>query len=490
MKELKNMNDIKIKKNFFYSTFFQILIIAIPFITTPYVSRILGVEGIGIQSYTTAIQTYFSLFAALGTSSYGAKVISQNRNDKRVYSILFWEIELVTIITTFICILVWFGFILFTNSYKIYYAILSLNIFAVLFDISWFFSGLEEYKIIVVWNTIVKLLGMLSIYVFVTKATHIGRYIFILAITTLISNVFLWFSLPKFLVKISYKEIRLKKHFKETFIYFVPTIATSVYTVLDKTLIGVITGSEEQNGIYEQAQKIINAAKTIVFNAINSVVGVRISFLYAEEKYAEIKGKIENSINYILCIGVACVFGLLGVAPNFVPVFLGDGYEGVIMMLYLFSPIIVIIGISNCLGSQYYIPSGKRAKSALYLIIGAGVNLALNLILIPILESYGAAIASVLAELLITTLYVKNCDGYINFKYICTSGVKKIISGIIMFFGIKVVGWFLMEHMIISLVVQVVTGVGVYLTMLLILRDKWTINILKESIDFVRKKEK
>ena len=191
---------------------------------------------------------------------------------------------------------------------------------------------------------------------------------------------------------------RFRNHFHETLIYFIPSVATSVYTVLDRTLIGTITNNRAENGFYHYTMQIINIMKALTFSSLNMVLGSRIAYLFAEEKYDEIKERIRDSINYILFMGIGICFGLIGVSGRFVPLYLGPGYDRVVTMLVLMSPIVVIIGVSNCLGSQYYTPSGNRKLSAKFIIIGAIVNLTLNLILIPRFWGYGAIVASLIAE--------------------------------------------------------------------------------------------
>ena len=140
------MNQPSVKKNYIYRLSYEILILLTPFITTPYVSRVLGADGIGIYSYTSSIMTYFTLFAALGTASYGAREIAQHRDDRQKSSKLFWEIELMTVGTSLICLLVWIFVILFSSGYRYYYLALTQTLFGTMADISWYFTGYEQIK--------------------------------------------------------------------------------------------------------------------------------------------------------------------------------------------------------------------------------------------------------------------------------------------------------------------------------------------------------
>lgn len=462
---------INLKRNFLYSMMFQIFTMITPFITAPYVSRVLGPGGIGIQSYTGSIQSYFLLFAALGTASYGNREISQARDKKEVYSKKFCEIELITVITCIVCLVAWTGLIFFDKKNQIYYIAMIPYIFGTMFDISWFYNGLENFKTTVICNILFKSIGIVAIFAFVKDENDLVLYILIMALTTMLANLSMWIYLPRYVCRISFKSLQIKDHFKQTLMYFIPTIATSIYTVLDKTLIGVITQNDAQNGYYEQATKIINMAKSVSFNAVNAVVGVRISYLFVGNKVDEIKTRINKSMDFILFMTIGCGFGIAGVAKTFVPLFFGTGYDQVINLLYIFAPIITIIGISNCLGTQYYTPSGRRNESTKYLLCGSVINLILNLCFIKRFGAYGAAFASVLAEGCISFLYVRNCNGFMRFMEILSLMYKKLIAGFIMFCLILGLDRYLHVEKLLLLICQVILGIFTYFIVLMIEKD-------------------
>lgn len=474
--------NVSIKKNIILSTLYQILTMIIPFITAPYISRVIGANGVGIYSYTLSIQTYFSMIAALGTVTYGAREIARNRDDEHRRSKIFWEIEILTIITSVICLVLWMILIGLSDTYKIYYIILTMNLFNTMFDISWFYSGLEQFKYTVTQNSIFKILGVILLFIFVKKPSDLILYIAIMSLTTLLGTMSMWMYLPKFLKKVKIKELEIVYHFKETLIYFIPTIATSIYTVLDKTLIGVITNNEKENGFYEQATKIINMTKALTFTSLNAVLGARISYLFVEEKMDEIRKRIDASINYIFLMGFGIMFGLMGVANRFVPAFFGRGYEDVIGLIKILSPLVIIIGVSNCLGAQYYNPAGLRSKSAKFIIVGSCTNLILNLFLIPKYGSYGAAVATIVAELIISILYLKYCDGFLTLKKICKFSFKKLIAGLIMLVCVCLLSNLTIFKNSMIVVIQVVLGALIYGIGLIILKDEFTISFLKSQI--------
>ena len=465
------IKERSVKKNFIYKFLYEILALAAPLITAPYVSRVLGAEGVGIYSYSQSCIAYFTMFAVLGTNIYGMREIARCRDDKTLYSKTFWEIEILTVITSTICVMLWVGITIQSIEYKPYFLALLPTLFASMLDISWFYTGQEAVGYTVFWNAICKIAGIALIFSFIKSKDDVVAYILLNSLILMFGNLSMWIFLPKFLVKVSVKSLRIWHHFKETLIYFIPTIATSIYTVLDKTLIGLITNDAYQNGFYEQATKIINIAKTASFAALNSVMGARLAYLFAENKIEEAKSKIKAAMNMILLFTIGSMFGVIAIASDFVPVFFGEGYEPVIDLLYLMAPLIVIIGISNCIGTQYYTPIGKTKIASFYLIAGSAVNLILNILFIPVLGAKGAVIGSIGAEAVITMLFVHFDERYITWKYLFESSFKKILAALLMVIAIRMESEHCVMKDVLLLFVEIISGIGVYLVSLFILKD-------------------
>ncbi len=476
-----------LKKNIAISTLYQILLVILPMITAPYIARVLGPDQSGVYDFTNSIQTYFAMFAALGTASYGAREIARVRNDEKQRSVLFWEIELMTVMTSAVCILVWFVFILFAKQYKVIYLVLTMGLLSTMFDISWFFAGMEQFTYTVSKNAICKLAGVILMFLLVRRPEDLLLYITIITASTMLGNLSMWLYIPRFITKVDFKKLRFRNHFHETLIYFIPSVATSVYTVLDRMLIGTITNNRAENGFYHYTMQIINIMKALTFSSLNMVLGSRIAYLFAEEKYDEIRERIRDSINYILFMGIGICFGLIGVSGRFVPLYLGAGYDRVVTMLVLMSPIVIIIGVSNCLGSQYYTPSGNRKLSAKFIIIGAIVNFTLNLILIPRFWGYGAIVASLIAETVITVLYFRHCNGYLTADTLFREGWKKLVAGVLMLAVIRILDRFIASD-IIALCAEVMAGFAVYCALIVLLRDTFMSEIVMGKIISRKKK--
>lgn len=474
-----------LKVNYLLSLSYQILTMITPLFTAPYVSRVLGADGVGEYSYTQSIMTYFSMLAALGTASYGIREIARYRNNKATYSRLFWEIEILSILTTMVSLVGWIIVICFSMEYRASFVALTPWLISTIFDISWFYNGLEKVSLTVLGNSICKIAGVISIFVFVKQKDDLYLYIFLNAITCMAGNMSMWLFLPRYLVKVNPQEFRIGRHFHETLIYFIPTIASSVYMVLDKTLIGIITKNAYENGYYEQASKIVNMAKSCVFVSVNNIMTARISYLYKENRIDEIKGRIYKSFDFIFFLGYGAFFGIIAVSEELVSVFFGTGYEPVITLLKMMAPLIIIVAISNCLGAQYFTPAGLRKQSSEYIIVGSIVNLILNLVLIPKFETKGAVIGSIFAEIIISSLYLVHCNEIIKVNDLFRHSYKRVLAGMVMWGVIRIIAKINIS-VIAVLAIEIFVGALVYIAILAIIKDSF----IKQIIALAQKKIK
>ena len=136
------MSKVSVKKNYILNTTYQVFTLLVPLITTPYVSRVLEPDGIGINSFVAAIAGYFCLVAALGIQTYGQREISYLQDDRKKRTRIFWEIESLAIISTVLITIIYFIFICFQSSYRAIFILYGIQIITVMFDITWLYIGI------------------------------------------------------------------------------------------------------------------------------------------------------------------------------------------------------------------------------------------------------------------------------------------------------------------------------------------------------------
>ena len=480
------------KKNFIYNSLYQVLSLIIPIVTTPYLSRTLGVDSIGVFSYTFSIVTFFTIFAVLGTTTFGQRKIAFCRDNKEDLSRAFWEVFVFRAVITSIVLFVYFCFVFSSDgAYKNIYTVLSLNIINVIFDITWFYQGVEDFKKIVLRNTVVKLLNLISIFAFIKSSSDLRTYCIIYCGYILLGNITTWFGLNK---KINFvNRINPFKDFKDIFLLFIPTVAMQVYTILDKSMIGWFTKSTYENGCYEQAEKICRIAVTIVA-ALATVIAPRMANLHKKHKKGEVKKTKITDLLYKgirggCLIAVPITFGIISITPIFVPVFFGSGYDKVSTLLPIFSFLVIAVGLANIIGISYLIPTENQNVYTFAVTISAVINFIMNLVLIPRLLSVGAAIASVFAEttgIIIQFAYcIKKED--IAFCTILKSVWKYFVSGITMLCFLVFLCKFTPANWM-GLFTIIVIGATIYGIMLIVLKDSFTLETVYSIKDNIKKK--
>lgn len=241
---MKNTNSAK--RNFIYNLIYQILILIIPLITAPYLSRVIGAEGVGIYSYTYSIVYYFMLLCLLGVNNYGNRSIAKVRDDKEKLSKTFWSIYFFQLLMGIVMLIMYFVYIfIFENKYKNIAIIQSLFIISAMLDISWFYFGLEEFKMTITRSTLIKIGNIILIFLFVKSSEDLWKYTLIMSGMTVLSQVLLWGFIKKRIHFVKINKEDILKHIKPNLILFIPVLAVSLYKIMDKIMLGKMTNVTE-----------------------------------------------------------------------------------------------------------------------------------------------------------------------------------------------------------------------------------------------------
>lgn len=292
---------------------------------------------------------------------------------------------------------------------------------------------------------------------------------------TLFSNLSLWINIRKIINKPD--KLEIKKHIKSVLNFFIPQIAAIIYSIVDKIMLGIIGTNIKEVSFYEQASYIVKTILMII-TITNSIMVSKISYEYNKKNLEKIKTYLTNTINFIWIIGIPITFGICAVIKNFVPWFYGKEYLSVINLVYIMSPLIIIIGFNNLIGIQFLVSTKNQNKYILAVSIGAITNFILNLILIPKLNSIGATIASVISETIILLIEIYFFKKIIKDIKIFRKSLKYIIFGIIMFV-VAFLSGNMFKSTIYGTFFQIIIGTITYIILLLISKDKFILNYLK-----------
>lgn len=466
---------MQIVKNYLYNVIYQVFIIIVPLLTIPYLSRILGPSGIGINSYTDSIVQYFVLFGSIGVGLYGNRLIAYVRDNQVKMSKVFYEIFILRLLTLCLAYLLFVAFLTINGQYHTYYLFQSIAIVAAAFDISWFFMGIENFKVTVLRNFIVKLLALFSIFLFVKSHNDLNIYILITVLSTLIGNLTFFPSLHRYLVKVNYRELRPLKHLKQSLVMFIPQIAIQIYWVLNKTMLGLLD-SVTSSGFFDQSDKIVKLVLAIA-TATGTVMLPRVANAFANREYSKIKEYLYVGFSFVSAISIPMMFGLIAITPKFVPLFFTSQFSDVIPVLMIESIAIIFIAWSNAIGNQYLLPTNQNKSYTVSVIIGAIVNLMLNIPLIIYLGTVGASIATVISEMSVTVYQLFIIHKQLNLHTLFSDLSKYLIAGLVMFLIVFKIS-LLTPTSWIFILLEITVGIIIYVVLLIFLKAE-IINKLK-----------
>lgn len=449
--KMKNTN-----KNFIYNVVYQVFIFIIPLVLTPYISRVLGVNNIGIYSYTYSLVYYFMLASMLGINNYGAREIAKCSLDKNKLSKKFFSIYFLQLICNILMIIIFTAFIVFSNyNHKDILIIQSIFLISCGFDINWFFFGMEEFKITISRNVIIKILSIVLIFGLVKSNNDLWLYTLILSLSTLISQVYLWIFIRKrvYFCKVSLKDIF--KHLPQCLILFVPVIAYSIYRVMDKTMIGFFANTIEL-GYYESAEKIINIPISFV-----SALGTVMLPHMAKSSDEELQDKFSSTFYLCYFFIIPMVLGLLVISKDFTILFFGEEFLKTANIIIFLLPTVLFGAMTNIIRSNYLIPKAKDKIYVASTSIGAIINFILNIILIRKYGVYGACIGTISAEffvLLYQVIYTKKEINYLR-------NLKKlhpiVFKSLIMMIYLIIIRSFI-ENIYVKIIVQILGSIVIY----------------------------
>lgn len=448
------------KKNFAFQFMYQIVILVIPLIVSPYLTRTMGGKSLGVYSYTYSIAYYFVVFAMLGINRHGQRIISQRRSNNIELRKTFWSLFAVHIFTSFLALVAYVFYLFFICDSDINVAwAQTIYVAAAAFDLTWLFYGLEKFKTVTIRNAAIKIINTICIFAFVRSPSDVVLYTIIMAMTECLGQVVLFPQVIAQIPPIKFSASDIKEHIKPLFTLFVAIIAATLYTVFDKTLLGIMA-TKESVAFYEYSDKIVKIPKTFI-SIICTVLFPR-SCQYAQAKdYKGMHSNLEMSLMVTSLIGFAASFGLLAIADQFAILYYGDEFAVCGSILSAMCPLILIIGIGDAVRSIYIYPLKMDMTMVKILFLNAGVNLTLSALLIPAIGVNGAIIGSIAAEStgLITELFIVR--RYVSVFEVISQCFPYAVIGGVMFIAVKIVGaiagfgW-------LSLGIQVLSGTIIY----------------------------
>ncbi len=398
------MSSKSIFSNSIFNVVYKTANVFFPLLMTSYVSRVLLANGVGKISSVENIVQYFLLLAVLGLPTYGTKRIAEVHNDKNKRSKVFIELFMVNGVSTLVCSACYYVIILtfpFFRDKLTLFAITGMLIPFNVINVDWFYQGMEEYRYIMARSVLIKVVALVAVMLYVKTESDYIAYAIILMLSKVLNYVYNIIHIRKY-VTISFDNISIWKHFKPVFILLMATLAIEIYTLMGTTMISAFYG-DTIVGYYSAATRGISFAKTIVV-AICATFLPRLSYYYASNKIDSFRELVIKGLKIIISLATPAAVGLMLVADDAVFLLYGNDFAYSIVTMRILSVTVLLVALSSFIGYQVLVTVGKEKSMMLSTVVGACVNVTLNIILIPLLGHNGAAVSNLATEFVVTLI--------------------------------------------------------------------------------------
>ena len=449
-------------KNSIFNTMYRLLNALFPLVTASYVSHVIFASGVGKVASAQNIVQYFVLIASLGIPNYGVREIAKSRIDAEEKGKVFSELFILNLITTLLSITVYYCMVLgFTHfePEKSLYLIVGVSIILNIFNVDWYYQGVEEYVYIAKRSIFVKIASIVCIFLFVKKPEDYINYALISVVALAGNYIFNIANLHKHRVRFVVKDINVCRHLKPVMILLCTTISIELYTLLDTTMITYFCSSEDV-AYYSNSIKIVKMI-IVVVTSLGTVLLPRLS-RYVKEGNIEGCNKIVNTVlSILLFIFLPAGIGIILISDNLVPLLFGSTFLPAALTLKITALLIYALGFSNLFGTQILLSFGAEKKLLLCTIIGAVSNICMNLTFIPIYQENGAAVASVISEAIVTIMTFIFSRKMITYRINNRFFLISIIATVAMAVFVSVINLFV-DNKFVNLIIAISGAVLIY----------------------------
>ncbi|MBC2673918.1 flippase [Listeria booriae] len=477
----------KVTTNYIFVLLYQLLIIITPIFTMPYVIRVLMPENVGVEAYVSSIVQIFTAFAALGMGDYGRKVIASVKREQDL-KVEFYSLYVVQSFFSVIVLLIYLIFTFHTKQYQMLFLINILTILSYVFDITWFYTGQENMKNIMIRNMVVRLGSMIGIFSFVKGPDDLAIYVWINAATLLLGQLVTWLPLLRKWKGFKIRWEKAKRHMIPVMTVAIVPIITLIPLALNKVILGNMTTAMDV-GFYNQAFKLMTLFVVFV-TALSTVMSPRMVKQYNGAKKEDFERSMYFSFRYVALSTLPLVTGLIAIAPLFIPMFLGSAFQSSVLNLQILAPSLFFSGLAGIFGLQILVTTGKNKSYAFSVLIAAVISLGTNIVFIRLWGSYGTAVSYTIFMTMTCLLQAYFARKYFSIKKMIQQIAPYVAASLIAFTAEIGIAYVLNGHAVTVIATQVFVGGIVYFGILLLFRDPLLLKvgrIIQSKI--VRKKQ-
>lgn len=474
--------ESSLKINFIMNVILTMSSIIFPLITFPYVSRILQPEGTGKVSFATSVISYFALFAQLGIPTYGIRACAQVRDDREELTRTAQEIFVINLVMTVLAYTVFVVALLMVprlQQDKALFLIVSTTLIFNTIGMEWLYKALEQYTYITVRSVIFKFIALVAMLLLVHEKSDYVMYGALSIFAASASNVLNFINVRKYINWNYIGNYDFKRHLKPILVFFAMSCATTIYTNLDTVMLGIMK-TDVDVGYYNAAVKVKGALVSLV-TSLGTVLLPRASYYVEHHMKSEFEHIMVKAINFVLLVATPLTVYFIVFAKESIFLLSGEAYVGSIVPMQIIMPTVLLIGLSNIMAIQILVPLGREKVVLHAEVAGAVIDFIINLLLIPTMASSGAAIGTLIAEVVVTLwTYVALRDTIIKaYRQVHYGALTlAILLGVSVSLWTKLMPW----GNFAKLAISAILFFGMYLLVLTLAKEPLTVEIEKQLL--------
>ncbi|MCM3602201.1 flippase [Robertmurraya korlensis] len=478
-----------VKGNFIWNLARILLTIIFPLISFPYVSRILGTDGLGKVNYISSVSAFFVMFALLGIPTYAIREGAKIRDEKEKLGKFATEILLIGIISSTIALIAYislFYFPEFTN-YRELLIVFGFSIPFSIIGVSWLYQIVEDYKRITLQSIIFQVLSLIMLFIFVRDRGDFIQYGLITVFSSVGSNILYLIHARKYVKFFGYKKYNFKRHLKPILIIFGMSVASSMYLNFDITMLGFMK-DETSVGLYSAAVKI-NRLVIVLISSLSTVILARLTYYIQNNNKDGFEKLLYKTSNFILLLAIPATFGLYLLSEPLILMFSGNEFKDASLTMKILSVNVLFAPLNGLIAYQVFMPHNKEKFSLYAVLVGCVINLILNVIVIPVYAQNGAALTTVLAEISVFIMGLYLGRKLINIRRLF-NGIQQFLLSSLSIIFIYTMVILITDNIFLHVILTTIFGCAIYLTTLKLFKNELVLELFQIIYRLFMKKSK
>lgn len=461
--------------NIFYSCTTQLLAIIVPLITSPYISRVLLPNNLGVYTYIDSVSQIVLVLGLIGLSNYAIREVAYVKNDKEKRSVIFFEILILRTLMLIVSYVFYYFFMKGTR-YEVYSLYQLLWFVGSFLDIIWLFNGLEDFKTVVIRNLIVKVLNVILIFALVKTQDDLVKYILLIGGCQVFATLLCYKNIKQIIMFPNARDLHPFRHFIPTLKIALPQAVILIYYQMDKVMLEYLLQDPAILAYYDLADKIVKIPVTVI-TSVSAVMLPRSSKYFIDSDKSALTKSIQLTVDFSILLIIPMCLGLMSIAQGFVPWFYGKDYLQVSSIIISLCPVIIARGLSSISSTQYLVPTKNTRYLTISSVFSAVINVIINYITIPIIGVYGAVLGTIVAEFSVTIIQFYYMMKDIRIIRIVRNVFKYLVYSMISCLSAYLI-WMLLGTHIYTTLLQIALAMVVYCLLLLVTKDRLVFSVI------------